>query len=96
VHSSGKISGRSSAQISKNVSLALDEEAPEVTKPKPVPEPAPALDMNLKTISGLKEAMKKKYMEQFDAKAKQLEKKEEVAVANPLVAMDSLITEHTI
>ena len=52
---------------------------------------------DLGTIQGLKDAMKKKYQEQFDARASAIESGAQTSPeATPLVKLDSLITEHTI
>jgi len=71
------------------------EAAPEVTISSP--EGSPNTDLpDLATITGLKDAMKKKYLESFAEKSGQIEAGKQKNADSPNFKLDSLITEHTI
>ena len=73
------------------------EAAPEVTISSPEGSPNTDLHLpDLATITGLKDAMKKKYLESFAEKSGQIEAGKQKNSDSPNFKLDSLITEHTI
>ena len=71
------------------------ESAPEVTHSSPEGSPGTGAP-DLATITGLKDAMKKKYLESFEAKSGKIEAGNQKNSDSPNFKLDSLITEHTI